>query len=488
VLLALTFSAVAAVISWFLEPWVGNASLALIFLLAVTFAGATGGLRPAILSGVTGFLAHNYLFTEPRYSLTIDKPQDLATLLVFLGVSFVVGQLAARLRRQARDAWLSTRRVETLFDFSRRLATAVDERDLTSAASQGMTELLGQRCVILRRTADKRVEPPLELVRSREFRDTDQAAGDWALSHREPSGRGTGTLPAAGWYFLPVTESGHAFGVIAVDLPATADVVSAEQNRLLFTLQAQLASAWERFRLRQVTHEAQLQHAAESLRSALLASVSHDLRTPLVSITGALTALRDLSGNMPQADRSQLLGAAIKEAERLNRLIQNLLDMTRLSHGALTLRMTSVDVRDAASEAVSRLSDLLVAREVQMHIPANLPAVRADRTLLGQVLVNLIENAVKFSPDASPIRIEARAVQERICISVADQGAGIPPEQRHRVFDLFQRAEQGDTGVAGAGLGLSICKGFVEAMAGTIHVKAGPDGRGTLIEIELPAG
>lgn len=486
-LLSLVFTAGAAVIGWFLEPWVGNASLALIFLLAVTFAGATGGLWAAILSGVGGFLAHNFLFTDPRYSLTVDKPQDLATLLVFLAVSFVVGQLAARLRRQARDAWLSTRRVETLFDFSRRLATAVDERDLISAASQGLTELLGQRCVILRGIADKRVEPPAELVRAREFRDTDQAAADWALSHREPAGRGTGTLPAAGWYFLPVTESGHAFGVIAVDLPATADVINAEQNRLLFTLQAQLAAAWERFRLRQVTHDAQLQHATESLRSALLASVSHDLRTPLVSITGALTALRDLSGNMPDVDRSQLLSAAIKEAERLNRLIQNLLDMTRLSHGALTLRMTSVDVRDAVSEAVSRLGDLLVSREVQVHIPADLPAVRADRTLLGQVLVNLMENAVKFSPDASPIRIEAHAEQGRIRLGVADQGAGIPPEQRHRVFDLFQRAEHGDTGVAGAGLGLSICKGFVEAMGGTIGAKEGADGRGTVIAIELPA-
>lgn len=486
-LLALAFSAGAAVIGWFLEPWVGNPSLALIFLLAVTFAGATGGFGAAILSAVMGFLAHNYLFTEPRYSLTVDSAQDIARLLVFVAVSLVVGQLAARLRRQARDAWLSTRRIETLFDFSRRLATAVDERDLIAAASQGMTELLGQRCVILRRTADKRVEPPAELVRAREFRDTDQAAADWTLAHREPAGRGTGTLPAAGWYFLPVTESGHTFGVIAVDLPTTTDVISAEQNRLLFTLQSQLAAAWERFRLRQATHEAQLQHATESLRSALLASVSHDLRTPLVSITGALTALRDLSRSMPDADRSQLLGAAIKEAERLNHLIQNLLDMTRLSHGALTLRMAPVDVRDAVSEAVSRLGDLLVSRDVQVDIPANFPAVRADRTLLEQVLVNLIENAVKFSPDASQIRIAARVAQERIRLSVADQGAGIPPEQRHRVFDLFQRAEPGDTAVAGAGLGLSICKGFVEAMGGTISAKEGPDGAGTRIEIELPA-
>jgi two-component system sensor histidine kinase KdpD len=484
--LALVFAAGAAAISWFLEPWVGTTSLAPIFLLAVTFAGATGGLPGALLSSVAGFIAYDYLFTGPRFSLAVNQPEDLAALVVFLGVSLVVGQLAGRMRRQAQDAWLSTRRMETLFDFSRRLATAVDERDLMSAAAQGITELLGHRCVILRRTSDKRVEPPNDLIRAREFRDTDQAAADWALSHREPAGRGTGTLPAAGWYFLPVTESGHAFGVISVDLPATSDAIGAEQNRLLFTLQAQLGAAWERFRLRQVTHEAQLQHATESLRSALLASVSHDLRTPLVSITGALTALRDLSRNMSEADRSQLLGAAIKEAERLDRLIQNLLDMTRLSHGALGLRLAPVDVRDAVSESVSRLGDLLMAHEVETRIAADLPAVRADRTLLGQVLVNLLENAAKFAPAGSPIRVEARAGQGRIHIAVIDQGPGIPAAERARVFDLFQRAEQRDSGVAGAGLGLSICKGFVEAMGGSIVANAGPHECGTAIEITLP--
>lgn len=486
VTLALAFTAGAAALSWLLQTLVEIDSLALIFLLAVTFAGATGGRWAAILSAVTGFLAHNYLFTEPRYSLSVNRPQDLATLLVFLGVSLVVGQLAARLRRQAQDAWLSTRRVETLFDFSRRLATAVDERDLMSAASQGITDLLGRRCVILRRASDKRVEPPLGLVREREFRDTDQAAADWALSHAEPAGHGTGTLPAAGWYFLPVTESGHAFGVIAVDLPGSADIVTAEQNRLLFTLQAQLSAAWERFRLRQVTQEAQLQHATESLRSALLASVSHDLRTPLVSITGALTALRDLSGNIPDADRSQLLAAAIREAERLNRLIQNLLDMTRLSHGALTLRLGPVDVRDAVSESISRLADLLNLHQVETRVPTDLPAAHADRTLLGQVLVNLLENSVKFAPPGTPIRVDAYTEKGRVHIAVIDQGPGIPAAERDHVFDLFHRAEQRDSGVAGAGLGLSICKGFVEAMGGSISAREGPGGSGAAIEIVLP--
>jgi two-component system, OmpR family, sensor histidine kinase KdpD len=486
VIMAAAFAAGATAVSVLLEPLIGIGNLALIFLLAVTFAGAACGLAASLLCSVFGFLVYNYLFTEPRYSLAVDEPVDVATLLVFLAVSFVVGQLAARLRRQANDAWLGTRRVETLFDFSRRLATAVDERDLVNAAGQGMTELLGRRCLILPATAEPRVQPPLDLVRSREFSDTDQAAADWALGHREPAGRGTRTLPAANWHFLPVTQSDRSFGVIGVHLPLSTASISAEQSRLLFTLQAQLGSAWERLRLRQLAQDAHLRQATEALRSALLASVSHDLRTPLVSITGGLTALRDLSQNMSDSDRMRLLESAIGEAERLNRLIQNLLDMTRLSYGALTLRLGPIDLRDAANDSIARLGGLLASYVVEVRIPAAVPAVHADATLLGQVMANLLENAAKFAPVGTVVAIEAADIGGRVRIAVSDQGSGIPAAERRKVFDLFQRALQRDSVVAGAGLGLSICKGFVEAMGGTIGVADNADGRGTRIEFDLP--
>jgi two-component system sensor histidine kinase KdpD len=477
----------ATALSWMIEPWVGSSNLALVFLLGVTFAGAAGGLAASFLSSTTSFLAYNYLFTEPRMSLDVSEPEDLAALVVFLGVSLVVGQLAGRLRRQASDAWLSTRRVETLFDFSRRLTTAIDEQDLRAAASQGIGELLTRRCVVLRPMSDKRIEAPEDRVRAREFRDTDHAAADWAFVHREPTGHGTGTLPAAAWYFLPVSESGRALGVIGIHLPSTNDVVTAEQNRLLFTLQAQLASAWERLRLRKAMQEGQLQRTADSLRAALLASVSHDLRTPLVSITGSLTALRDLFEDIPQSERLELLSAAISESDRLNRLIQNLLDMTRLTHGALKLQLVAVDVRDAVSESVSRAGPMLEGHEVIVTIGSNVAYARADRTLLGQVLVNLLENAAKFAPSGTQIRVDARREGSNLMIAILDQGPGIPEADRSRVFDLFYRVEQRDSGVGGSGLGLSICKGFIEAMGGTIRADAGPDGAGTSIEVTLAA-
>jgi two-component system sensor histidine kinase KdpD len=491
VYIALGCSAAATILSWLLEPWVGTENLSLVFLLGVTFAGAAGGLAAAFVSSVISFFVYNYLFTEPRFSFDVSEPKDLATLFVFLSVSLIVGQLAGRLRRQARDAWLSTRRVETLFDFSRRLTTAIDELDLRNAAAQGIAELLGRRCVVLRPQSDKRVEAPEEIVRAREFRDTDHAAADWAFTHREPTGRGTGTLPASAWYFLPVAESGRALGVIAVHMPSSGDVVTVEQNRLLFTLQAQLASAWERLRLRKVMQEGELQRTTDSLRAALLASVSHDLRTPLVSITGSLTALRDLSASMPQNDRSELLGAAIKEAARLDRLIQNLLDMTRLTQGALRMKLVAVDIRDAVSESISRAGPVLSNHEVVTAIPADIPAIRADRTLLGQVLVNLLENAAKFAPAGTEVRVHAQRTGNDVRIDVIDHGPGIPAADRERVFDMFYRIDEHEKR-QGSGLGLAICKGFVAAMGGTIQVLpasevTGREGAGTIISITLAA-
>lgn len=483
---ALLCCALATAVSWLIEPWVGAGSAALVFLLAATLSGAYGGLGAALVASTLGFLVYNFLFTEPRYSLAVDEPDDLAALLVFLAVSVIVGQLAGRLRRQAQDAWLATRRVEMLYDFSRRLATAIDERDLLSAAARGMGELIGRRCLVLPRAAESRIESPAQLVRLREFGEADQAAADWALTHRETTGRRTRTLPAARWRFLPVVASGQAYGVIAVDLPVSTDLITAEQERLLFALQAQTAAAWERFRLRSVAHDAELQRTTESLRAALLASVSHDLRTPLVSITGALTALRDLSASMPAQDRALLLRSAIQEAGRLDRLIENLLDMTRLTHGALTLRLGPVDVRDAVSESLSRLQDMLAAHEVSLDLPSDLPPVRADRTLLGQVLVNLLENAAKYAPGA-PIKVTAHVMDEGLVkLAVSDGGPGIAPEDRSRVFQFFHRVARGGD-AAGAGAGLAICKGFIEAMGGSIVAADTETGHGAVIEILLPA-
>jgi len=217
----------------------------------------------------------------------------------------------------------------------------------------------------------------------------------------------------------------------------------------------------------------------------LLASVSHDLRTPLVSVIGALTAIRELSGTLKAEDQAQLVQTALAEAERLNRLIQNLLDATRLAQGGMALKLGAVAVDELFNSALQRLEATARSR-VKYSVPTELPAARGDRALLEQTLINLLENALKYSPVTAPILLSAEQRTGRVCIVVADTGPGIEPAERARIFDFFYRAAQRDSSVAGSGLGLAICKGFVEAMGGKISVQAGESGQGTMFVIELP--
>jgi two-component system sensor histidine kinase KdpD len=273
--------------------------------------------------------------------------------------------------------------------------------------------------------------------------------------------------------------------VLALQARAGSDIKTAEARRLLFSLQAQLATAWERFVLLKHAEDAKVQRTAEGLRSALLASVSHDLRTPLVSVIGSLSAVLELSGKLNAEDQSQLVKTALLEAQRLNRLIQNLLDATRLAQGGMALQLSAVAVDEVIHGSVKHLGAAAQGR-VKFEVQAGLPAVRADRALLEQTLTNLLENALKYSPSNTSILLAAEERAGRIHIGVADSGPGIEPAERARIFDYFYRATQRDSGVSGSGLGLAICKGFIEAMGGKISVQAGESGQGTMFLIELP--
>ena len=481
----------AAGAAWGLERWLNVYNLALIFLLAVTFAGGLVGLGASLIASVLSFFLYRFLFTEPRFTLGVARPEDATTLAAFLVVSVVVGQLAGRLRQQAAEARRNTSRVEVLFDFSRRIATAVDERDLINAAQRGLRELFGRRALMLRAVPGGKVEIPPELERGDEFRDVDRAAAEWALVHRQPAGAGTATLPAARWHFVPVDTGGQGLAVIAVESTTAANRFGSEERRLLFALRAQLATALERFRLQRLSTEARVHREAEGLRSALLASVSHDLRAPLSSLLDSLTALRELQlkaaasekGTLPE--RQVLLERARQEADRLNRFLTNVTDMTRLSYGALTPQLTSVSLADSVTEAIGQLTTVLAPRTVAVSIPQHLASVRADPVLLQRVLVNLLGNAARYSPADSPINITASQREDRVRVVIEDRGPGFPPEDRTRLFDLSYYTDQREN--PGSGLGLPICKGFIEAMGGEIAADNGPDGRGTVMIITLPA-
>ncbi len=483
---AIGFSAVSTVLAALVQQWVAVDDLSAVFLLGIVAAGVFGGLNSALLSCALGFLAYNFFFTEPRYTLQIADGSDVRTLLVFLMVGIAVGLLSGRLQRQAVDARLNSLRTAMLFDFARRLATAINETDLRQAAARGVEDILGVQCLVLVCGSDGRVLMPGDLQRSAGFRDTDLAAANWAAEHHELAGAGTSTLPAADWMFMPLLNGEQALGVLALQSRVGADVHSADARRLLHSLQAQIATAWQRFVLLKHAEDAKVQRTAESLRSALLASVSHDLRTPLVSVIGSLSAMRELAGQLDAADNTQLMNTALLEAERLNRLIQNLLDATRLSQGGAALQLSAVAVDEVLQGAVQRLGHPAQTR-VKLDMQSTLPAVRADRALLEQTVINLLENALKYAPADTPILVTTAQRAGRVQIAIVDQGPGIDPADRAHIFDFFFRAARRDSGVAGSGLGLAICKGFVEAMGGTITVHEGQQGKGTRFLIDLPA-
>jgi two-component system, OmpR family, sensor histidine kinase KdpD len=488
---AIGLSVLTITLSALLDRWLGVEDLSAVLLLGVAAAGVFGGLASALIACGISFLAGNFFFTEPRYTLQINSTDDVRTLVVFLMVGAVVGVLSGRLQRQAVDARRNTLRTAMLFDFARRLATAVNERDLRQAAAIGIEEILGMRCLVLSATGDGRMQLSAELQRSVAWRDTEIAAANWALQHQEVAGSGTSTLPAATWCFFPLISGEQSVGVIALEQRAGAVALSAEESRLLHSLQAQVATAWERFTLLRHAQDAKVQRVAEGLRSALLASVSHDLRTPLVSVIGSLSAIRELAGTLNEYDQAQLVNTALLEAERLNRLIQNLLDATRVAQGGMNLQLSTVAVDEVLHGAVQRLGQAAQSR-VRYEVQAALPAARADRALLEQTLINLLENALKYSPADTPILLSAEERAGRVLIGVADSGPGIDPAERARIFDFFYRVtparqgSRGDSGVVGSGLGLAICKGFVEAMGGRITVQAGEQEHGTKFLIDLP--
>ncbi|EEW23736.1 sensor histidine kinase [Rhodobacter ferrooxidans] len=460
------------------------ASLSVIYMTAVVVVASRRGLGPAMATAVLGFLAYNYLFTEPRFTFRVSRQGELLTLGLFLVASLITGNLAARLRARIDAQTSIADRTNKLYDFSRRIASAATADDVVWASvSHVATTLRCEAVLLMPVQGDLRVVggfPPEDRLEVR-----DQSAAQFAWDKGEPAGRGSDTLPTARWFFLPLATGERRLGVLGI---AYADdrLFARTDRRLLDALVDQIALALERLRLTEDLAATELASETERLRTALLNSVSHDLRTPLVTIIGAAGSLADTPGLAPAA-RQALAENIREEGERLDRYVQNLLDMTRLGHGALTPQMAPVDLAELVGQARHRLRAPLRAHRVAADMPDQVPLVLADPVLLEQVLVNVLDNAAKYAPANTTIAVVARRDGALVDLSIADSGPGIPPADQARVFDMFYRVAGGDRQRAGTGLGLAICKGLIEAMGGTIRAEtAFPDGTGTRIVITLP--
>lgn len=475
---------IASVASWVTEQLFPIASLSVIYMTAVVAVASRRGLGPALAAALLGFLAYNFFFTEPRFTFQVSRRGEFLTLGLFLVASLITGNLAARLRARIEAQTAIADRTNKLYDFSRRVAAAATADDVVWASVNHVAMTLRCEAVLLMpRGTELQVVggfPPEDRLDVR-----DQSAAQFAWEKGEAAGRGSDTLPTARWFFLPLVAGDRRLGVLGIAYDDDRQLLRTDR-RLLDALIDQIALALERLRLTEDLAATQLATETERLRTALLNSVSHDLRTPLVTIIGAAGHLAE--ADLPADTRRGLAENIHEEGERLDRYVQNLLDMTRLGHGALKPRLGPQDLAEIVGGARARMKGVLRGHNLQVDLAANLPLVLADGVLLEQVLVNILDNAAKYSPAGTTVNIAALLQRDRVELSVTDRGPGIPRDDLVRVFDMFYRVAGGDRQRAGTGLGLAICKGLVEAMGGTIRAEAGnrPDGTGTRIVMALP--
>ena len=483
--MALLGVALALLVAEFVQPLLGIENVDLIFLTAVVTVAARFGLWPSMLASVAASLCYNFFFLPPIYTFTIADPTNIAAFVFFMLIALVVSNVAARVRTQAVSALDRVRTTEPLYAFSRKLASTAKLDDVLWATAYQIALMLKVRVVLLLPDDGiitvKAGYPPED-----ELDKADLAAANWAWGNDRPAGRGSDTLPGTKRLFLPMRTGRGPIGVIGIDDDRSGPLLTPEQRRLLDALVDQGALAIERVQLVEDIDRVQRNVESDRLRAALLTSISHDLKTPLASVLGAASALRDLSGQLSDAERADLLGTIIDESERLNRFIANLLDMTKLESGAVVPNTMRLDLSEIIGSVLRRAEKILVCHPVTLDVAPNLPMLDLDAVLFEQVLFNLLDNAAKYAPADTSIVLRAKRDGGFVTLQIIDEGEGITPGDLDQVFDKFYRAKKGDQVRAGTGLGLAISRGFVEAMRGTVQATNRNDRSGAVLTIRLP--
>jgi two-component system, OmpR family, sensor histidine kinase KdpD len=462
-------------------------NLSILFLLAVVLSAMSNGLLSAMLAAGLSFVAYNFFFIEPTFTLTIARPHEVVALAIFIVVAGVTGSLAARLREQMQRARRYASDTQGLYDFSRKLSAAYGLDNVLTATASHLHARLGQGVVLL--SPDEEDELVLQVAwpPDVDLDPTAMTAARWAFEKKENAGFTTGTLPQVPFLFMPIRSGQRLVGVVGIALDDRRGALSVEEERQVAAILEQAAIAIDRARLVRENALSAIEQEGEKLQVALLSSLSHDLRTPLASITGAVTSLRQLGNRMPQETRDDLLASIEEETGRLNRFVTNLFDMTRIESGMLKVRREAVDLPEVIAEAVRRIELVHPDIVVETSMAENLSPASGDAVLLEQVLFNLLDNARKYAGKDAPVTIFARTGDGVATISVTDQGKGIPPEELEAIFGKFYRRAKKDGRAAGTGLGLSIARGFVQAMGGTLKAESpAVRRRGTRFIIRLP--
>jgi two-component system, OmpR family, sensor histidine kinase KdpD len=457
-------------------------NISMVFLLAVLFSAVSFGMRLAIYASILSFLAYDFFFIEPLYTFQITEPSELLSLIIFLIVAIVTSALAGRIRDQARAANERTIATRRLYEFTRKLSGLASIDAVADGAAGEIHVSLRRPAVILLRRNDE-----LSLAAAWPPEDSlDPAtwnAARLAFAHNEPAGFDTRVLPGSQWHFIPLRTQRGSFGVVGIAGNISNDPFDAETRALLGTLAEQTAAAFDRVFLADEMTAARSAAETERVRNILLASVSHDFRTPLASILGSATSLLDFGDRLDTDAKTGLLREIKAEAEGLDEMVRNLLAMTRIDAGALELRKDWVDLREIVERVINAAKRRGAALPAALDLPATLPLIRADASLIEQAVGNVVNNVVSHAPEGTRLVIDAIVTQQSVSIRATDDGPGIQTEIMPRVFEKFVQGRTGngrsDGKPGGTGLGLAIAKGIVEAHGGSIAAESPvADGRG----------
>jgi two-component system sensor histidine kinase KdpD len=457
-----------------------QANIVMIFLLAIVAVAVRGGRGPAVLAAFVCVGAFDFFFVSPRFSFAIADIQYLVTFSVMLVVALVIGQMTAGLTYQARVAQRREDRMRALYEMSRLLSAALMTEQVANIAARFLSAEFGARSALLVADDNNKLLPP---IFTGDAPQVDVAIAQWSFDKTEQAGYGTDTLPSASTLYLPLSAPMRVRGVLAVQPRDTTRLVVPEQRRLLDTCASLLAISLERIHYINVAQDTTVQMESERLRNSLLSAISHDLRTPLSVMLGLTEALK-LTRPPLTGEAAEIATAVGESALRMNTLVNNLLDMARLESGKVVLNRQWQPIEEVVGSALRAVHPILGARPVQVALEDDLPTVRIDAVLIERILINLIENAVKYTPPDTAISLGARATPDSIELWVADEGPGLPPGHEEAIFNKFMRGKK-ESSIPGVGLGLAICRAIAQAHGGTVVGVTGPNG-GARFTLRLP--
>ena len=480
---ALTTVALTTGLAWLMHRHFAPANLIMVYLLGVMITAVRFGRGPAVLASILSVAAFDFFFVTPRLTFAVSDTEYLVTFTVMMSAALIISTMAARLREQAQAARERERRAAALYKLSRELADSANVEDILRAAVSTTQDVFAARAVILLPSENGRVRIRAGDATLPGPGDHDLSVAQWVYDRGEPAGLGTQTLPAAQALYVPLLGSSGPTGVLGIRPASIRVLLRPDQFQLLETFANQTALAVERAGLAHGAEHARVQIEAERLRNTLLSSVSHDLRTPLAAIMGAASSLLE-SEAMPDATRRELIESIAEEATRVNRLIGNILDMSRLESGVVQVNREWQSLEEAIGAALARLEPRLAGREVTVELPQGPALVPLDEVLIEQVIFNLLENAIKYTPAGSPIEIHGARTEREASVEIRDRGPGLPQGQEDRVFEKFYRAREEDQ-PGGIGLGLTVARGIVLAHGGTMSA-SNREGGGAIFRFTLP--